>query len=77
MDEVKIQRAQDISHQKNIYRGVIVNLNAFCIVLFCMFLLRKCIVIVGGYAAAYVPETNYYCALLSPLGRFRVVLLFL
>jgi len=34
-------------------------LNAFFIVLFCMFLRKNSIVVVGGYEVAYVPEINY------------------
>lgn len=33
--------------------------NAFFIVLFCMFLHKKCIIVVGGYEVAYVPQMNY------------------
>jgi glycosyltransferase involved in cell wall biosynthesis len=47
------------------------DLNAFFIVLFRMFLRRKCIVVVGGYEVAYVPEINYG-ALKSVLNRIRV-----
>lgn len=33
--------------------------NAFFIALFCMFLRKKCIIVVGGYEVAYVPQMNY------------------
>ena len=46
-------------------------LNAFFIVLFCMFLRKKSIVVVGGYEVAYVPEINYG-RLLSLSGRLEV-----
>lgn len=44
-------------------------LNAFFIVLFCLFLRKKCLIVVGGYEVAYVPEIGYG-PLFSPLGRF-------
>jgi glycosyltransferase involved in cell wall biosynthesis len=47
------------------------DLNAFFMVLFCRFLRKKSIVVVGGYEVAYVPEINYG-TLLSPLGRLEV-----
>ena len=47
------------------------NLNAFFIVLFCMFLRKKSMIVVGGYEVAYVPEINYG-TLLSILGRLEV-----
>jgi len=42
--------------------------NAFFIVLFCMFLRKKCIIVSGGFDVAYVPEIDYG-ALVSPSGR--------
>lgn len=45
--------------------------NAFFIVLFSMFLRKKCIIVVGGYDVIYIPEINYG-ALKSPLARIRV-----
>ena len=47
------------------------DLNAFFIVLFCMFLRKKCIIVVGGYEVAYVPEIGYG-ALGCLSGRVRV-----
>jgi len=47
------------------------NLNAFFMVLFCMFLRKKSIIVTGGVDVAYVPEINYG-ALLSPWGRLEV-----
>ena len=47
------------------------DLNAFFIVLFCLFLRKKSIVVVGGYEVAYVPEINYG-TLLAPIGRLEV-----
>lgn len=46
-------------------------LNAFFIVLFCKFLRKKSVIVVGGYEVAYVPEINYG-ELLSRLGRLEV-----
>ena len=46
-------------------------LNSFFTVLFCMFLRKKSIVVVGGYEVAYVPEINYG-ALLSLRRRLEV-----
>lgn len=45
--------------------------NAFFIVLFCMFLRKKSIIVVGGFDMACVPEIDYG-DLRSPLGRIRV-----
>jgi glycosyltransferase involved in cell wall biosynthesis len=47
------------------------NLNAFFIVLFCMFLRKKCIIVIGGGEVAYLPEINYG-SLRSVSGRVRV-----
>jgi glycosyltransferase involved in cell wall biosynthesis len=47
------------------------NLNAFFIVLICIFLHKKSIIVIGGYEVAYTPKINYG-ALLSRVGRFRV-----
>jgi glycosyltransferase involved in cell wall biosynthesis len=35
------------------------DLNAFFIVLFSMFLRKKCIIVVGGYDVVYIPEIDY------------------
>jgi glycosyltransferase involved in cell wall biosynthesis len=35
------------------------DLNAFFIVLFCRFLHKRSVIVVGGYETAYVPEINY------------------
>lgn len=45
--------------------------NAFFIVLFCMFLHKKCIIVVGGYDVVYIPEIDYG-SLKSLLGSLRV-----
>lgn len=45
--------------------------SAFFIVLFCMFLRKKCLIVVGGYDVIYIPEINYG-ALKSPLAHIRV-----
>jgi len=50
------------------------NLNALFTALFCIFLRKKCIIVVGGYEVAYVPEMNYG-ALLTPKGRLKVKLI--
>ena len=47
------------------------DLNAFFMVLFCLFLRKKSMVVVGGYEVAYVPEINYG-TLLAPIGRLEV-----
>jgi len=47
------------------------DLNAFFAVFFCTFLHKKCLIVVGGYEVAYVPEIGYG-ALLHSLGRLRV-----
>ena len=46
-------------------------LDSFFMVLFCMFLRKKSIVIVGGHEVAYMPEINYG-TLLLPIGRLEV-----
>jgi len=43
----------------NVVYSWFVNLNSFFIVLFCMFLRKKCIIVVGGIEVAYVPQMNY------------------
>jgi glycosyltransferase involved in cell wall biosynthesis len=45
--------------------------NAFFLVLLCMFLCKKCVVVVGGYEVVYEPEIDYG-ALLSLPDRLRV-----
>ena len=50
------------------------DLNAFFIVLFCFFLHKKSIIVVGGYEVAYIPAINYG-TLLSPIGRLEVKLI--
>jgi glycosyltransferase involved in cell wall biosynthesis len=47
------------------------DLNAVFMVLFCRFLRKKSIVVVGGYEVAYVPEIGYG-TLLAPIGRIEV-----
>jgi len=47
------------------------NLNTFFVVLFCMFLRKKCMIVVGGYEVAFVPKLDYG-ALQSSLSRVRV-----
>ena len=47
------------------------NLNAVFIVLFCRFLRKKSIVVVGGHEVAYVPEIGYG-TLLTAIGRIEV-----
>jgi glycosyltransferase involved in cell wall biosynthesis len=47
------------------------DLNAFFIVLFCLFFSKKSIIVVGGYEVAYVPGINYG-TLLAPIGRIEV-----
>jgi len=44
--------------------------NAFFMVLFCMFLRKKSMVVVGGYDVVYIPEIDYG-DLNSCVGRFR------
>ncbi|MCK4434395.1 glycosyl transferase family 1, partial [Candidatus Bathyarchaeota archaeon] len=45
--------------------------NAFFIALFCMFLRKKCIIVVGGYEVAKVPEIGYG-AMLNPRSARKV-----
>jgi len=45
--------------------------SAFFIVLFCMFLRKKCIIVVGGYDVVYIPEIDYG-SLKSLLGSLKV-----
>lgn len=50
------------------------DINAFFSILFCKLLRKKCVLVVGGYEVAYLPELNYG-QLINPFNRTQVKLI--